>query len=100
MDFSETVPKAVISAIADLNEILPGNVKVQTDPDTILFGSGAILDSLGLVQLVSIIEQRISDDLGVEISLANERAMSQKRSPFRTVGSLTAYALELVGEAK
>jgi acyl carrier protein len=68
--------------------------------DTVLLGGGATLDSLGLVSLVISVEQAIEDEFGINISLADERAMSQTRSPYRTVGSLAEYTTRLIMEEK
>lgn len=95
---------------AELVELIIDNVKelnTQGDlqlpenlyPDTMLFGPGGILDSMALVTLVVAVEQAIEDRFGVTVSLADAKAMSQKHSPFRTIGSLTAYAGGLLGEA-
>lgn len=68
--------------------------------ETRLIGQGAILDSLGLVSLIVEVEQRLSDELGIHLILADERAMSQKRSPFRSIGALADYIYDLmVGQA-
>jgi acyl carrier protein len=66
--------------------------------ETRLIGHEAILDSLGLVSLVVEVEQHLADDLEVTLILADERAMSQKRSPFRSIGALADYVCELVTE--
>jgi len=66
--------------------------------DTALFGKGALLNSVGLVSLVASLEQAIEDDKGVSVILADERAMSQKHSPFLTIGSLAQYAQTLIDE--
>jgi acyl carrier protein len=63
-----------------------------------LLGPGALLDSLGLVTLIVDVEQRISDDLRLRVTLADERAMSAASSPFRTVSSLADHALARVAE--
>lgn len=70
----------------------------QLTEETRLIGQGAILDSLGLVSLIVEVEQRLADELDLTLILADERAMSQKRSPFRSVGSLADYICELVAE--
>ena len=75
-----------IEVTGDINENTP------------LFGE--ILDSMGIVFLVTDLETLISDELDVYISLADERAMSQRTSPFRTVKTLAKYAQALVEEAK
>jgi acyl carrier protein len=64
--------------------------------DTPLFGERGLFDSLGLVSLVVTVEEGIEDQLGVALILADERAMSQARSPFRSVRSLAEYAERLI----
>jgi acyl carrier protein len=61
------------------------------DESTYLIGPGSLLDSLGLVRLIVDLEQRLQDEYGISLTLADERAMSQKNSPFRTVQSLAGY---------
>jgi D-alanine--poly(phosphoribitol) ligase subunit 2 len=68
-------------------------------PDTPLLGRNGVVDSLGLVSVIVAVEQAIADELGLNVSLADERAFSQKSSPFRTVGTLAAYAAEVVTSA-
>lgn len=68
------------------------------DEATSLIGKQAVLDSLALVTLIVDLEQRIEEEHDLVLTLADDRAMSQKHSPFRTVGALTAYIEELLGE--
>lgn len=75
---------------------IPENVSA----DTTLFGREGILDSMALVTLVVAIEQAIEDRFGATVSLADERAMSQHQSPYRTVATLAAYAERLIAEGK
>ena len=69
------------------------------DGDTRLFGREGLLDSMGLVTLVVAVEQAIEDEYGVSVSLADDRALSQRTSPYRTVGSLADYAARLLDGA-
>ena len=66
--------------------------------ETRLFGGNSKLDSLGLVNLIVAVEQNIEDEFDITITLADERSMSQKHSPFRTVGSLVDYIEMLLKE--
>lgn len=66
--------------------------------ETRLIGQGAILDSMGLVSLIVDVEQTLDQEFGMTLILADERAMSQKRSPFRSVQSLTDYIYQLIEE--
>jgi acyl carrier protein len=67
---------------------------------TSLIGRGSLLDSLGLVTLIVDLEQRLEDEYGISLTLADERAMSQKNSPFRTVRSLADYVCLLIAEVQ
>jgi len=59
--------------------------------NTPLFSSNGIVDSLGLVQLIADIEEEIYQATGKQITIADEKAMSQKISPFRSISSLADY---------
>jgi len=66
--------------------------------DTTIFGNDSRLDSLGLINLIVAVEQNIEDEFDVNITIADERAMSQKHSPFRTIESLANYIEILLKE--
>jgi acyl carrier protein len=66
--------------------------------DLRIFGAGAPLDSLGLVNFLADLEYRLGEEFGREFVLASERAMSRSRSPFRDVDALSAYVVELLAE--
>ena len=90
--------------ISSLEEVLfeqdeQGELQINyIDESTSLIGSGSVLDSLGLVNLIVNIEERLNEDLGIEVTIADERALSQKKSPFRTVGRLSEYLGLLIKE--
>ncbi len=72
--------------------------RLACDPSTVLFGDGAGLDSMDLVRLVVLFEQNINDVVGTELSLTDDRAMSEQNSPFQSVASLVDYAERLLKE--
>ncbi len=80
-----------------LNEVLENNDFEVDDISvkTRLFGSNGILDSIGIVMLITELEEVLEDELSLEITLADDRAMSQKTSPFRNVGTLIQYIEKL-----
>lgn len=61
--------------------------------DTVLVGTDAVLDSLGVVQLIVEVEQRVEQRHGISVTLANDKAMSARNSPFRTVGVLADHVV-------
>jgi hypothetical protein len=70
---------------------------VALDESSVLIGHPSTLDSLTLVRLIITLERKIQTDYRISVTLADDRAMSQKYSPFRSVGTLTDYILLLVG---
>jgi acyl carrier protein len=92
------VLNAVYEAIDEVNGLRPSTQQLPKSTDTVLMGEGGRLDSLGLVNLVVATEQRVQDAFGVRVTLASDRAMSQRNSPFRTVQSLVEFVGMLLEE--
>ena len=90
--------ETIYKAIDELNEQLEKKQQLIKSNDTVIFGNNGQLDSLGLVNLLVIIEQNIEDEFDINITIADERAMSQKHSPFRTIESLADYIDMLLKE--
>ena len=94
----EQIAQLIFNAIDEVNQLLPEQERLVKSIDTVLFGNKGKLDSLGLVSLIVAIEQKIEEALEIPITLADERALSQKRSPFRTIGTLADYIDMLLRE--
>ena len=62
----QTVRAAVFGAVADLNESLPAGRRIPLDGSTDVFSH---VDSLGTLNLMLRIEQRVSDATGAECDL-------------------------------
>lgn len=88
----------ILHEVSELNEQLDQKVAIENGKNAGLYGLTGVLDSLGLVTLIVAVEQAIEDELGLAISLADERAMSQKNSPFRTIGTLADYIVKVSQE--
>jgi acyl carrier protein len=88
----------IYRVIDTTNRQRPSEKTILKSPDAILFGESGSLDSLGLVNLIVSVEDEVQLCLGIPILLADERAMSQRKSPFRTIASLTDYVCALISE--
>ncbi|MCH2036172.1 MAG: hypothetical protein MK120_04400 [Puniceicoccaceae bacterium] len=53
-----------------------------------LYGESGALDSMALVNLIADIEEAVAESYKANIVLADDKAMSAQRSPFRNVDSL------------
>src|SRR5690242_15615896 len=89
----------VVTSLREVFEQTGAEAPASVSDETVLVGTDAVLDSLGVVQLIVEIEQRVEGAHGVSITLANDKAMSQRNSPFRTVGVLTDHVIATALEA-
>ena len=70
--------------------------KIEIKIDSKLFGGGGPLDSMALVNLVLELEEFVEDEYGKTITLADEKAMSRRTSPFSRVSYLIDYINEKI----
>ncbi|GAC1506900.1 MAG: hypothetical protein NVS1B3_06850 [Candidatus Dormibacteraceae bacterium] len=94
----QPIVEVIYSAVDDLNEILDPQERLDKSEDMALIGQDARLDSLGLVNLIVLVEEKIQARFGVGVTLVDERAMSQSRSPFRTLGTLAEFVEEQLND--
>jgi acyl carrier protein len=84
------IQAVVLEAMRSANLAREAAAQLVVSPEAPIFGAGSPLDSLGLVALLMDIEEGLQG-LGIELNLSDERAVSQTRSPFRSVPSIVAY---------
>lgn len=94
----EKIEYQIIECLKELNEELENEFLNNPTKETKLYGGSGALDSLALVSFITDLEERISDEFEKDIVLADEKAMSQRTSPFRNVESLTLYIEKLLVE--
>jgi acyl carrier protein len=84
------VQDVVLQALRLANLARDNGAQLEVSAEAPIFGPDSALDSLGLVALLLDIEDGLRA-IGCEVVLSDERAVSQKRSPFRSVQSLVTY---------
>ncbi|MEY3000610.1 MAG: hypothetical protein RL648_824 [Verrucomicrobiota bacterium] len=84
------IKEAVESLCEDLSRAAPADLSASTP----LLGIGSGFDSMTVVHLIADLEQRLEEIFGKVWILADERALSRSRSPFRTIGSLTSHIID------
>lgn len=92
----EKITELVLNCISELNEELEIEELKNANEDTKLYGGNSGIDSMSLVSLISDLEDRISEEFNQELVLANEKAMSQRVSPFRNISTLVSYIEDLL----
>jgi acyl carrier protein len=85
----------IFSAIDEVNERLSGEEQLEKSINTTLFGESGKLDSLGLVNLIVAIEQKIEDEYGITVVLVEEGELGDM-IPFATTGNLVDHVLRIL----
>lgn len=86
----------IIRLVAEVWTPEDGPVPDDLGPDSPLLGPSGLLSSMGLVSLLLALEQELEGAYGVTVRLADERAMSHRESPFRTIATLAGHAARLL----
>jgi hypothetical protein len=93
------IAELVQQAVQSANLARPDGLKLSESADAPVFGPASPLDSLGLVALLIDIEDLFAAE-GRPIVLSDERALSERRSPYRNVPSLVDYIERLLTESR
>ncbi len=88
----------IVQVAEEMNTSQENKIPVEKGADAPLYGKDGVLDSLGLVSFVVSVEETIEDHFDTSVVLADEKAMSQRSSPFLTIGTLATYAEKLIKE--
>tara|TARA_B100002052_G_C15502864_1_gene427998 strand:- start:265 stop:552 length:288 start_codon:yes stop_codon:yes gene_type:complete len=92
----EKIIKIIINTIKEYNDGLDSDQRLSSGLDDTIYGEGSNLDSLGLVSFIVGLEQEIEDELGKSVSLADEKAMSQKSNPYKSINNLADYIVHSI----
>ena len=95
----DEIESIIYRAIKALNAEREPDDQIRESPQTALFGLDAALDSLSFVSLITDVETSLNIDHGLDVALADDRAMSRPQSPYDTVSTLTDYIVELLEAA-
>ena len=90
------IKEILFKSVEEINKTLDEDQQLELSTETVLLGKDGNIDSITFVNLIVTIEESIEDELNVEITLADEKALSQKESPFRTIGTLIDYIAQVV----
>jgi len=94
----EAVEAVIAASLHELRADLGLPEWTPLSPETELLGGASDLDSMALVHLIADLEGRLEERFQLSWILADERALSRRRSPFRTIGSLRDFIIETTPE--
>lgn len=94
MTTKNEITEIIFNCIEEINQ--QNDTEIPKEINAKLFGYESGLDSLGLVNLITSIENDIEELTGKYIPIADERAFTLESSPFKTVGTLANYIESLL----
>ena len=97
---NDKIMKIILDTVQEYNKDLNKNDHISSDLDLPIYGGQTNLDSIGLVSFIVSLEQNLEDALNKTISLADERAMSQKNNPYASLNSLCEYINKILKSSK
>jgi len=95
---NEKILHIIYAVIDEINEQFDENQRLEKSKDTVLFGQTGKLDSLGMVNFIVGLEQKVQEETGKEIFLADQMMSMNEDSPFRTVEGFVLYVTSLLEE--
>lgn len=96
----EKIQNIIIQALKNLADELENSELENPNVQTKIYGIEGNLDSLALVSFITDVEEMIDSEFNTNITLADEKAMSSRNSPFKDVETLVQYIQNLLEENK
>lgn len=94
----EKIQNIIMQALKNLADELENPELENPNVQTKIYGNEGNLDSLALVSFITDVEEMIDLEFHTTITLADEKAMSSRNSPFKDVETLTQYIQNLLEE--
>ena len=89
------VLEQIYAALDVVNSQLPPSRRLPRTPDAVIVGPSGALDSLGLVNFVLALEEKMGDAIGRPLMLLDPELLGAEHGPFRTVDTLATHVLAL-----
>ncbi|WP_260962841.1 hypothetical protein [Pseudomonas citri] len=80
-------------ALTEVNATRKEKIDLTNIDRLALYGTTGVFDSMQLVSFLAAVEEGLDDELGIEITLTSEKAVSQTISPFSSVQCLIDFIL-------
>lgn len=95
---NDRIMNVIFRALRAINELLPAEGQIRLDLNERLIGPGGKLDSLGYINLVTMVEQEFESEFKHFVSLAARGGGDDFEEPLKTVETLAFYLETLYRE--
>jgi hypothetical protein len=89
------VLEQIYAALDVVNSQLPPSRRLSRNPHTVIVGAGGALDSLGIINFVLAVEEKVGDAIGRPVPLLDPDLLGAEQGPFQTVETLATHVLAL-----
>jgi acyl carrier protein len=90
-DKTDEIIAVIYASVDELNELMGNEHKLEKSLETVILKNGSGLDSLGFVNLISLVEQRCEEQFGKTLVLTQTDVPIGARDPFETIGTLAKH---------
>ena len=91
MNLKNKIVQVVYEAIDEVNLLLAEEEKIEKSLSTIIVGEKGELDSLGLVNFIVAVEDKIKNEFKAEVSLSLEELMSNEENHLNCIETFVEY---------
>lgn len=81
----------IFSTIDEVNGQLPPEGRLEKSSDTVIVGDGGVLDSLGVINFLVSLEEKVAGATGKSVALLRDDLMEKQNSALHTVASINQY---------
>lgn len=92
----QDVSNLVQESLKGLNQEKEEGNKIPVANDTVILGSGTLLDSLDFIVIITDIEERLFASTGQSIQLVVDLDSPEESNPFRNVDTLSEHITEML----
>jgi hypothetical protein len=90
----ESLLDCIKQGIEEINITREQKIPIEELDSIRIYGEGGVFDSMQLVNFLMVVEEKMSDQMGLAMTIVSEKAISRKVSPFSTVSALLEYLVE------
>ncbi len=87
----EDLAQTVIEAMEELNEQLPEESRLPKERETVLFGEDGLLDSMGIINLLVILEEKLESNLKISVGLTSDSEILTQPERRWTAAELSSH---------
>jgi len=94
----DVIQELVMDNLKSIIEENYDDINVELKLETEIFGETAIIDSLGLVDLIVALEEHLMDEYDIDIIVVDESSIIDVDSPFKSIRSLSNLIFSRINE--